>query len=269
MKWREEVRGSSAPWDISDRRTAEALRAELSHIAGAHAIEMERARHQLLAALGHDLREPLHSIALAAEVLKARGEKEISGRIANTSGRMARLVIQILDMSLLQSDGGVVLSCSSFDLTTLLQETVEDANFSYSGSHVTLTAPSGLYVSADRDRLTQVLSNLLSNARHHGAPGQPVRVFARSEKHMVVFGVTNSGKPIPPEVQVNLFKALKPNLSVNPRNRTGLGLGLYIAHEIIKAHGGMLTLDCSDNLITFSATLPRHDLPDAAALPPT
>ena len=58
---------------------------------------MERARHQLLAALGHDLREPLHSISLAAQVLKARGEQEISTRIAKTSGRMSRLVVQILD----------------------------------------------------------------------------------------------------------------------------------------------------------------------------
>ena len=257
-EWREEVRGSSIPWDKSDIGSAEALRAELSRIAGMHAIEMEKARHQLLAALGHDLREPLHSIALAAQVLKARGEEDISGRIATTSGRMTRLITQILDMSLLQSDVGMFLNRTSFDLSGLLREAVEDANFSYAGSHVTVEAPEVLIISADRDRLTQVLSNLLSNARHHGAPGQPVMVFARGQEDAAVFGVRNMGVAIPLSAQANLFKALKPTASVNPRNPTGLGLGLYIAYEIVKAHGGNLSLECANNDITFSATLPRE-----------
>ena len=256
LEWREEVRGSSMPWELSDLRSVEALRAELSRIAGTHAIEMERARHQLLAALGHDLREPLHSITLAAQVLQARGEQEISTRIAKTSGRMARLVVQILDMSLLQSDMGIVLERSVFDLALLLKEAVDDANFSYPGNDITLIAPSPLMVDADRDRLSQVLSNLLSNARHHGTPGEPVSVSARKGLSNVCFSVKNSGQAIPADVQVDLFKALKPSASMNPRNRTGLGLGLYIASEIMKAHGGDLTLECSDNDIIFKATLP-------------
>jgi light-regulated signal transduction histidine kinase (bacteriophytochrome) len=256
-EWREEVRGASIPWVASDIGTAEALRAELSRISGMHAIEMEKARHQLLAALGHDLREPLHSIALAAQVLKARGEDDISGRISKTSGRMTRLITQILDMSLLQSDGGIILNRTSFDLSTLLREAVEDANFSYAGSYVTVEAPEVLVIDADRDRLTQVLSNLLSNARHHGAPGQAVMVFAVEHADALVFGVKNAGAPIPSSAQANIFKAFKPNASVNPRNPTGLGLGLYIAYEIVKAHGGNLSLECANNQITFRATLPR------------
>lgn len=258
-EWREEVRGSSMPWDVSDIGTAEALRAELSRIAGMHAIEMEKARHQLLAALGHDLREPLHSIALAGQILKARGEQDISARIATTSGRMTRLITQILDMSLLQSDGGIMLNRTSFDLAALLREAVEDANFSYAGSHVTVEAPETLLIDADRDRLSQVLSNLLSNARHHGDPGQPVMVSAKQQADMVIFFVRNTGAAIPLSAQADLFKALKPTVSVNPRNRTGLGLGLYIAAEIVKAHGGELSLECADNQITFIARLPSGE----------
>jgi chemotaxis family two-component system sensor kinase Cph1 len=94
LEWREEVRGSSIPWDIGDIRIADALRSELNRIAGAHAIEMERARHQLLASLGHDLREPLHSISLAAQILQKRDGvgAQLGAKIETSSGRMSRLI---------------------------------------------------------------------------------------------------------------------------------------------------------------------------------
>jgi chemotaxis family two-component system sensor kinase Cph1 len=260
LEWREEVRGSSLPWEVSDVKTADALRSELNRIAGAHAIEIERARHQLLASLGHDLREPLHSISLAAQILQKRDDvgAKLGARIETSSGRMSRLVTQILDMSLLQSTIGMVLDRENIDLSELLRGAVNDANFSYPGSNFTLNAPDTLLINADGDRLTQVVSNLVSNARHHGLPGEPVTLFAQANENEVIFGVENRGSPIPDDVRADLFKAFKPALRVNQRNRTGLGLGLYIAHEIVQAHGGTLALHCDAGLITFTATIPRQ-----------
>lgn len=171
---------------------------------------------------------------------------------------MGRLVSQILDMSLLQSNAGMVLNLGVVDVVDMLKSAVSDANFSYPGSDLQLSAPVSLTVNADSDRLAQLLSNLISNARHHGTPGRAVTLFADGDDEQVVFGVVNAGEPIPDDVQVDLFKAFKPGLRINERNRTGLGLGLYIAHEIAVAHGGTLAYTSGSGLIYFTVTLPRQ-----------
>ena len=256
-EWLEEVRGSSLPWDRGDLETAGKLRSELNLIAGAHAIEMERVRLELLASLGHDLRDPLQSISLAAQILQRQSGDgvQLGARIESSSGRMGRLVTQILDMSRLQSNSGITLMTDSFDLVALLGEIVNDSMFARPGADVALIAPAELRLEADRDRLAQVMSNLLSNARHHGVLGMPITVFARTDGARVQFGVSNHGEPIAQELKGNLFKAFKPESASNPRNRTGLGLGLYISTAIVEAHGGTLSLECADGMITFVADI--------------
>jgi chemotaxis family two-component system sensor kinase Cph1 len=254
-EWLENARGSSVPWERGDIAAADALRSELTLIAGAHAIEIDRTRIELLAALGHDLREPLHSISMAAEILQRKqvDGAELGARIQTSSGRMSRLVTQILDMSMLQLTNGISILREPFDLCALLREVVSDARFSYPETEVRLLAPGTRAVFGDRDRLAQVLSNLLSNARHHGTIGTPITVFARPAGPRVMFGVSNAGKAIPLDERDQLFSAFKPASLHNARNRSGLGLGLYIASEIVKAHEGKLLLECADGMVTFTA----------------
>ena len=257
LEWLEDVRGSSAPWERGDITTADSLRSELTQIAGTHAIEMERARLELLAALGHDLREPLHSISVAAEILqrKRTDGAALGARIQHSSGRMSRLVTQILDMSMLQLHNGMAIRRDSFDLVDLLREVVSDVLFAYPESEVRVATPDTHLISADRDRLAQVLSNLLSNARHHGTIGTVITVFASANETRTRFGVSNIGMPIPQSEQDQLFSAFKPASRHNARNPSGLGLGLYIANEIIKAHDGTLNVQCTNGLITFTADI--------------
>jgi light-regulated signal transduction histidine kinase (bacteriophytochrome) len=252
-EWREDARGSSVPWLRSDAEMADSLRTDLNRIAGLHAIEMERVRLEMLAALGHDLRDPLHVISMAAQILqRSRADgAELGARIQSSSGRMSRLVTQILDMSRLQSNRGIVVARDPFDLIALLREIVGESLFAHPSDEVALEVPDALVVSADRDQLSQVIANLLSNARHHGTRDTSIKVFARSKADRVQFGVTNSSDAIPPEIQSSLFKAFKRELSHNAHNRTGLGLGLYIASEIVGAHGGVLSLHCAGGLTTF------------------
>jgi chemotaxis family two-component system sensor kinase Cph1 len=254
-EWLELVRGSSIPWQRGEIETAEALRLQLHSIAGAHATERERGRLELLASLGHDLRDPLHAISMAAHILQhpAADGIGLGARIQSSSGRMSRLVTQILDMSMLQSKTGIVLSREEFDLVALLREAVSDMMFAHPDMLVSLNMPEILMISADRDRLAQVIANLMSNARHHGTPGQPILVFAQDADARASFGVSNVGAAIAAEVQRGLFKAFKPESSSNPRNRTGLGLGLYIASELVKAHDGTLSLECRAGQIIFTA----------------
>ena len=260
-EWQEVVRGSSTPWHRSEIETAESLRLDLSRIAGAHAIRLESMRLALLAAIGHDLRDPLNSISLAAQILQTRKAEpaKLGIRIHASAERMSRLITQILDMTKLKSVSGFQVMYAHFDLSQLIHQVVEESNFGHPDTAIAVEIPHTLMIFADRDRLSQVLSNLVSNARHHGTRGTLVTVFARQIHARTYFGVSNDGAPIAPKNEAGLFRAFKPRSGSNTRNRTGLGLGLYIASEIIKSHGGVLSYSYDDGVITFTAEINARD----------
>ncbi|GEM_PF-5218135 len=109
----------------------------------------------------------------------------------------------------------------------------------------------------DADRIAQVVVNLISNARHHGLPGHPVRVSATAlPDGGVAIEVRNVAAPIPEAVAKNLFSPFKATSAGNARNRSGMGLGLYIAHEIVKGHGGEIAYAHEDDHVVFSVRLP-------------
>ena len=112
--------------------------------------------------------------------------------------------------------------------------------------------PPALDAEADADRLSQLLGNLLSNARHHGAAGRPVRVRLHKEGGDVVLAVGNVSPPIPEELVPHLFSPYKAQSAVNRRNPGGLGLGLYIAREIAAGHGGTLRYGYADGEVVFT-----------------
>jgi len=114
--------------------------------------------------------------------------------------------------------------------------------------------PATLRLHADPGRLSQLVSNLLSNARHHGR-GQ-VHVLLRQEGDEAVLQVSNPAPPIPAEDVGNLFNPFKRQSLSNPRNRTGMGLGLYIASQIVQSHQGSIAYGHVDGLVVFSIRLP-------------
>jgi len=110
-------------------------------------------------------------------------------------------------------------------------------------------------VKGDERRIAQLFSNLLANALDHGAAGLPVRVHGRAESGRFVLSVANSGEPIPPESQRQLFRPFT-RASARPHQQ-GLGLGLYIASQIAAAHGGAMrvTSDAAETVFTFEMSL--------------
>jgi signal transduction histidine kinase len=105
--------------------------------------------------------------------------------------------------------------------------------------------------------MAQLLSNLAANALSHGACESPVRVALAGEDDVVRLSVSNRGPAIPPELVERLFEPFQQGAESDGNLRRGLGLGLFIVREIVRAHGGTIEVRSGDELITFAVTLPR------------
>ncbi len=258
--WRETVRGTSVAWSETDLAIGRQLVDELVRATSARAGELNRARHQLLAILGHDLRDPLHSISMAARVLE-KGQDTQGGRlgqrIQSSSTRMQRLVSQVLDMSRLQGGLGLGLKFERVALAPLISDLVEEASMADPGTRFEKRLDDGVDAEIDADRMAQVVVNLISNARHHGSAGEAVEVRLAGQGDWVELQVRNAGEPIPGELAATLFNPFKRQSVGNERNRSGLGLGLYIAHEIVTAHGGSIRYSFEEPHVVFSVRFPR------------
>lgn len=258
--WKETVRGKSVPWDKSAQEVAMQLRLDLQEIALSNENVTKRARETLLATLGHDLRDPLQAIMMAARMIEIRehspSSSNLSKRISSSSSRMHRLISQILDISRLQGGMGLDIQRSPVDLRKLIGEIVNEARLAYPDNEIIIEVEDCGEVPLDTDRISQVISNLLSNTRHHGDLGRPATIIAFRRDDMLSISVSNHGAPIPPQIRNNLFKPYKKESLGNERNNRGLGLGLYIVSEIINGHAGKIEVGCDNGIVTFTVTLP-------------
>jgi len=260
-EWKQDVKGKSTPWLSSELEIAALFRVDMQEIALSKSTLSERARDTLFAMLGHDLRDPLQAIMMAAQILEKQSEEDpasskLGRRIVTSSSRMQRLISQVLDVSRIQKGLGFDIVPVATDVCALLHDMVRETLTANPGMQLTLEcAPMGM-LRVDADRITQAVSNLLSNAHHHGVAGKPVLLRATHESGMLVITVTNYGKPIDPASLPNLFNPFKYAARRNSRNPTGLGLGLYIVNEIIMAHGGTVNVAGADGKVIFALRIP-------------
>lgn len=262
-EWKETVRGQSLPWGRSDIDIAFALRGGLQEGSMAKASALRRAREMLMATLGHDLRDPLQAIMIAAQMLDLNSgggvHNRLSQRITSSSGRMQRLIDQMVDISSLQGGLGLPVSMRDVELGPLLAEVTEEIRLAQPGVELHARLDGLGTVRADPDRISQMVSNLVSNSCKHGVPGTPVLLEGRRLDDAVVITVSNRGAPLAPELVDTLFLPYKPGSLNNSRNRGGQGLGLYIVHEIVKAHGGTIGVRCAGGMVVFEARLPQGE----------
>ncbi len=221
------------------------LRLEQSNMALLTARETEELREQFLAVLGHDLRNPLASIdagvrLLAKRPAEARAEVVLA-RMGDSVQRMAGLIDNLLDLARGRLGGGfpVVLKREP-ELGSVLTQVVDELQLAYPESTIEADIAVPCAVNADRRRLAQLLSNLIGNALHHGAPGTAVRVRAGVDGETLEISVANTGDPIPAATRARLFQPFA-RAGVQPRHG-GLGLGLWICAEVARAHHGRLSV---------------------------
>ncbi|MGY3607654.1 MULTISPECIES: ATP-binding protein [unclassified Bradyrhizobium] len=221
--------------------------------------EASELREQFIAVLGHDLRNPLASISAGARILDrtAKGEKErqVIAMMQTTVIRMAGLIDNVLDFARGRLGGGVALDRDTGKpLEPVLAQIVDELRLASPGRVIEAEFKIDRPVNCDRSRIGQMLSNLLGNALTHGAPDQPVVVHAETRPASFEIWVANAGEAIP---EASLDKLFQPFFRGNARaNRQGLGLGLYIASQIAKAHGGTLTVASSPAETRFTFSMP-------------
>jgi signal transduction histidine kinase len=235
------------------------IQERLSVSETALATERERAelQDQFVTVLGHDLRNPLSAIQTGSRLLLSLG---LTGRAANIASvidrsatRMTGLIDDVLDFARSRLGDGLRLErVDDGNLAAMLEHVVAEIRtaqpYRQIDADVVLSRP----VNCDPSRIGQLLSNLLANALTHGDAAGAVRVRARSDERGFELAVTNQGNPIPPDAMTRLFQ---PYARGEERDRQGLGLGLYIASEIARAHGGTLAATSTPEETRFTFTL--------------
>ncbi|ALE56864.1 hybrid sensor histidine kinase/response regulator [Paraburkholderia sp. RL17-368-BIF-A] len=221
--------------------------------------QMLEANEMLMAVLSHDLRTPLGAVLASAEYLMRTAADQqsatVAARVKNSSLRMARMVDQLLNLARLQG-GRLPLQPRSIELATLCRSVIDEFASRENGKRILFRSRGNTAGAWDTDLVWQAVSNLVSNALHHGAAGD-VNVEVDGEAaDFVRLKVANRGV-IPPEVFPHLFKAFGPNNN-GSRSREGLGLGLHIVHEIARMHGGTVDVKSDESGGTvFTIELPR------------
>ncbi len=241
-----------------ERRVAEELEERLrSDSALSSQREEAVLREQFIAVLGHDLRNPLASISAGMQLIqKARPDDRTDSIIImmqRSAGRMAGLIDNVLDFARGRLGGGITLLRSFQPLEPMLRQVVDELQSTHPESVITTAFELTTPVQADPVRIGQLFSNLLGNALTHGAQGAPVSVTAKTTDRFELV-VCNAGSPIAPEAMERLFYPFSRG-EVRP-SQQGLGLGLYIALEIAKAHGGTIDVTSTQEETCFALRMP-------------
>jgi signal transduction histidine kinase len=257
------VRGTPSHSDVKELiEINEAIDRSLMRSIARAEVSARKMREMFLAVLGHDLRTPLGAVVMASEYLVARGElaerdRRLADRIRSSSHRMTALVNDLLDFTRCRLGEGIPLTPSQTSLGAIAREVVEEVRASRPECDLRFEAGGELQGRWDAGRLWQALSNLIENAVLHG-DGAPVTVTAVGTEDEVIASVHNAGSTISEDDQQRIFDPFE-HCATDERPTEGLGLGLYIAREIVQAHGGRITLSSSvESGTTFEVHLPRE-----------
>jgi two-component system, sensor histidine kinase and response regulator len=224
--------------------------------------EALRINQMFTAILGHDLRSPLSSIMHGAEFICCATEQPAAigaaQRILRSGARMSRLIDQMLDTARIRS-GQFTVELKPVSLQRVVDDIRSEFDAEGTGRAVEVEAVGNVSGTWDDDRLGQLMSNLVGNAVKHGAPDAPVRVVIDgSDPQRVALEVSNGGA-ICPSVLPYLFDPFRVGLPADRSSNPGLGLGLYISHEIVRAHRGEIRVlsNAADGTV-FMVSLPRN-----------
>jgi signal transduction histidine kinase len=244
--------------EANERLVLEALRASTSEDDLRVTAEF---RERLIGIIGHDLRSPLNAILMAAGLLVAGDhltdtEAQLAGRILDSGRRMKRIIAQLLDFTHARLGGGFETNLTLVDLAPLCEQIASELRLG-AKAHIDVDVRGDVTGMWDVALLGETISNLCANAVEHAKPGTPVAIDVHDAGGgAVVVAVTNFGAPIPEETMQTMFEPFRQGTEMT---RTGhLGLGLYIAREVVRSHGGSLEVESRDGSTTFTIRLPRR-----------
>ncbi|RYF43612.1 MAG: HAMP domain-containing histidine kinase [Comamonadaceae bacterium] len=264
--WLPRVSTMSASTAYEMVRFNEAIDQALAESVVTYSAHADHTRELFLAVLGHDLRSPLSTMALAGEALVRDGLTprqlaDTGARVRRSARLMKSMVDDLLGYTSTQFGTRMPVTLKQADVAQVCASALEDAGATYPQSRFQIRTTGDLVGSFDSVRLHQLFANLLINAAQYGAPERPVLLEAQGAADAVTVQVTNFGQAIPADSLAAIFKPLvqlPAEGEDDSRPRTSLGLGLFIAREIAEAHGGHLAVqsDAVDGTV-FTVRLPR------------
>nr|CAD6629970.1 PAS domain-containing sensor histidine kinase [arsenite-oxidising bacterium NT-25] len=220
--------------------------------------EAARLREQFVAILGHDLRNPLASIAGGLYILSREPQSDKARRVltmmSQSTERMSGLIQDMLDLARCRTGQGIAIDPKPTDLRAVLEQVVEELQAAHPGRGIQSSLQIKGNVSCDGGRIAQLVSNLLGNALTHGAPDRPVRLTGTTDSDSLVLTVANEGQPIPHHVKDHLFEPFF--RATSSGEKQGLGLGLFISSEIARSHGGKLQVQSDERQTSFIFRMP-------------
>ena len=200
---------------------------------------------------------------MAAHILLLREglgelETEAARKITSSASTATRLIDVLLDLTRSRLGGGIPIDPKRFEMRDICRQVVDETELGYPDRPLRVHLQGDLIGVWDRDRLYQLLSNLVGNAIQHGAPRSSIDLRIEGGETEVVIEVGNRGEPIPAAMMPFIFDAYRRGRMDHSSRTRGLGLGLFIAQQIARAHGGSIGVTSTESDgTTFRARLPR------------
>ena len=268
--WRESTPAADVH-DLGDvTRFNESIDQSLAKAIASFTDRIDQSRQMFLAILSHDLRNPLSSISMSAQLASMRTKTDLEScealsQIESSVEAMSRLINDLMDFASAGLGTGMPLAMAPVNLELLGREVLEELKAANPNRTFRFEARGDLGCFCDGARLRQVISNLLGNALEHGSKDDDVELSLASEGSNIVVAVRNQGPPIAPDLLLTVFEPLVQDSSIDAKRsrRPGsVGLGLYIAREIVTAHGGTIDVESSAESGTLFTVRFPHRRPE-------
>jgi signal transduction histidine kinase len=217
-------------------------------------------RERFMGMLAHDLRQPLNAIFMTSQTLSSavalppNSAPLIEVQLRSVR-RMKRMIDELLDFTRIRPETGMPIERARTDLAAIVRSCVSEVLLNHPEQQLELDIESSCEGNWDADRLAQVCSNLLNNAVEHSPSGSRIAVELRSNSGQAELRVTNHGVTIPSGIVSTLFQAYR--RGPGKRDRDGVGLGLYIVDQIVRAHEGSISVQTEAGITQFVVFLPR------------
>lgn len=246
-------------------RFNEAIDQAIAESVSHYSALLKTSHDMFLAILGHDLRNPLSTTIMSAMTLMQHNDastkiKSVATRIYNSSQRMDKLITDLIDFTRSRLGRKLPMLIAPANMAKICADIVEELQIAHPERTIIMEMKGSFDGEWDKQRISQVFSNLLGNAIQHGDSASPIEVKLTSSKNKILIKVINQGKPIPPCKIKHIFEPLiryEENENADYLQKTSLGLGLYITREIVLAHNGNLKVTSNAAKGTvFEITLP-------------